>query len=74
MHLKSGLWTPDLYIYDLIKFDIRNIANAVSHIVVTKNGSNVKLSHSFEAEVVISCDAQFGQFPFHRHAIPEKFV
>ena len=47
VHLKnaSDIWTPDLYIYDLIKFDIQNIFNSVSHIVLTKNGLNIKVSH-----------------------------
>ena len=67
LHNTSDIWTPDLYIYDLIKFNIRNIANYVSHIVLIKNGSEVRVSHAFEAEVMISCDGQSANFPFQRH-------
>ena len=47
VHLEnaSSIWTPDLYIYNLIKYNIQNMDN--SHFVLSKNGSYVNVIHFF---------------------------
>ena len=47
VHLEnaSSIWTPDLFIYNLIKYNIKNMDN--SHFVLSKNGSYVNVIHFF---------------------------
>ena len=63
----SEIWTPDLYIYNSKKFKMMNMGNSMSILTLQKNGSVVDVCYTFEAEVVITCDAKFSDFPFHKH-------
>jgi hypothetical protein len=63
----SAIWTPDFYIYNLKKFEIKKTDHEFSTLTLNKNGSAVDVCYIFEAEVVISCNAEFADFPFHQH-------
>jgi hypothetical protein len=63
----SEIWTPDLYIYKLKTFEIKKTSQLATHLTLKRNGSVVDVNYLFEAKVVIICDAQFADFPFHKH-------
>ena len=63
----SQIWTPDLYIYKLKKFEIKKTSKSATHLTLKRNGSAIDVLYIFETEVVIICAAQFTDFPFHKH-------
>ena len=64
---KSDTWSPDLFIYDLESYKENDLGNSFSFITLEKRQYSVFVSYSFEANVVVSCDGQFKNFPFHSH-------
>ena len=50
------------------KFEIKKTNYEFSTLILNKNGSAVDVCYIFQAEVVISCNAEFADFPFHQHA------
>ena len=62
------MWTPDLYIYNLKELEIHTIDNSIPYLTLQKDSHGiVNIERSFEAELCITCEAQFDHFPFHSH-------
>ena len=61
----TDIWTPDLYIYNLKEFRIHTIDSNIPFLLLQKdNNGIVNIERSFEAEICITCDAQFDHFPW----------
>ena len=63
----SQIWTPDLYIYKMKNFKIKKISQPATWLYLKRNGTVIDVRYIFESAVVIICDAQFSDFPFHKH-------
>jgi len=63
------IWSPDLHIYHQKQFVKRDSTS-----IALRNNKNgyVDVSYVFEANVVVKCDPDFKDYPFHRQNCPFK--
>jgi len=59
----SEIWSPDLYIYNL-KSETRRASSSV-WLEKNKDG-NVEVDYVYEANIIIQCEPDFKEFPFHQ--------
>ena len=66
----SKIWSPDLYVYNMKKFEMKNTSTfKATELVLTesKEGEEgVEVRYVFEASIIIICDPDFKHFPFHK--------
>ena len=61
----SNIWSPDLYVYKMKKFEMKTTSIELRKKPEGQEGG-VEVSYVFEASVVIICDPDFKHFPFHK--------
>ena len=67
----SKIWSPDLYVYNMKKFEMKTTSGKVNSIELRKKPEGqegVEVSYVFEASIIIICDPDFKHFPFHKQA------
>ena len=65
----SKIWSPDLYVYNMKKFEMKTTSYEARELVVRESPEGqegVEVSYVFEASIVIICDPDFKDFPFHK--------
>ena len=67
----SKIWSPDLYVYNMKKFEMKTTSGKVNSVELRKKPEGeegVEVSYVFEASIIIICDPDFKHFPFHKQA------
>ena len=67
----STIWSPDLYVYNMKKFEMKTTSGKVNSVELRKKPEGeegVEVSYVFEASIIIICDPDFKHFPFHKQA------
>ena len=64
----SKIWSPDLYVYNMKKFEMKTTSGKANSVELRKKPEGVEVSYVFEASIIIICDPDFKHFPFHKQA------
>ena len=64
-----NIWVPEIYIYDLKDFNTgqKNIIKEEGLVISEEKNGDIRITYSFEAQVVFTCPIDYGEFPFHAH-------
>jgi hypothetical protein len=63
------MWQPDLYIEDLIVFEILEVLEPLRDLYVTEIGD---VWHKVTAKLTVSCSMDFDKFPMDTQSCPFK--